>query len=70
MSKFPTPPYDPAMVRRFPEAERKEIKFSWSDNNAANMDERGRPIEHDTKHGETEWGDLVNSHAIENVMLD
>ena len=70
MKKFPTPPIDPAMVRRFPEAERKEIKFSWADNNSANMDERGRPIETDPKHGETEWADLINSHGIANVLLD
>jgi len=70
MGKFPTPPFNPAMVRRFPEAERKPIKFSRYENDLANLDERGRPIEWDAKHGETEWGDLANSHGIESVMLD
>lgn len=66
--RFETPPYDPALIRRFPEAERKPIKFSWPDNNSAGLDEFGSPIGGDPQPDMTDWQGL--GPAIVDYWLD
>jgi hypothetical protein len=56
---FPTPDYDPTLVRRFPEAERKPIKFTRYENDLHGLDEFGTPI-----YGNP-TADLVDWHTLE-----